>query len=335
MVKTTMMRIPISYTITTEHFPLAQKFVISRGAKTQASVVHVRLERNGHIGHGECVPYARYGESLESVCAALEKLRPAVEQGLDHFALQNLMPAGAARNALDCALWDLACKTLHQRAWTLAGLDRLSPVTTAYTLSVDTADAMYEAARRASDRPLLKIKLAGAGDIERLSAVRHGAPDSDLIVDANEGWPEHQLDQLIKACADVGVKLIEQPLPAGQDHSLAECARLVPLCADESLHTRDDLKRISALYDVINIKLDKTGGLTEALALSRDARAMGLGLFVGCMVGTSLSMAPALLLTPHARFVDLDGPLLLAHDRPKGLRYEGSIIMPPDPHVWG
>jgi L-Ala-D/L-Glu epimerase len=318
-----------------EYYPLAQRFVISRGAKTQADVICVTLTRHGYKGRGECVPYARYGESIESVGAALEHMRPHIESGIDRHALQHLMPAGAARNAIDCALWDLECKILNQRAWTLAGHHRLSPVSTAFTLSVDTPQAMGEAAHKAAHRPLLKIKLSGDGDIDRLYAVRAHAPHSELIVDANEAWREDQLEELINICADVGVRLIEQPLPAGQDHALASCSHKVPICADESLHTRDDLSTIKQLYDVINIKLDKTGGLTEALALVHDAQKYDLGLFIGCMVGTSLSMAPALMLTPYARFVDLDGPLLLAHDRQNGLHYDGSILMPPEPSLWG
>jgi L-alanine-DL-glutamate epimerase-like enolase superfamily enzyme len=318
-----------------EHYPLARAFVISRGAKTQADVIHVTLNRNGFSGHGECVPYARYGESIETVSAALEALRPQIEAGLDRHDLQTLMPAGAARNALDCALWDLECKSRALRCWTLAGVPAPVPLNTAYTLSVDTPHAMFNAARAAQQRPLLKIKLSGKGDQERLRAVRAGAPDSTLIVDANEAWSEDELDDLLALCAALGVRLVEQPLPAGRDHKLSTCSHAVPICADESLHTADDLAHIKSLYDVINIKLDKTGGLTQALVLAEQARAMNLGLFIGCMVGTSLSMAPALLLTAHALFVDLDGPLLLAHDRANGLRYEGSQIMPPSAALWG
>ncbi len=324
-----------SFQIAVERYPLASAFVISRGAKTEAAVVVVTLQRDGIVGRGECVPYARYGESLENVYAALESVRAQIEAGADRTLLQSLLPAGAARNALDCALWDLDAKRLELRAWDLAGLHRISPATTAYTLSVGTPETMFEAARKAADRPLLKIKLAGDGDPERLQAVRKGAPDADLIVDANEAWREDQLESHLKVCADLGVLLVEQPLPAGCDSALANIAHLVPICADESVHTRDGLKDLRTRYDAINIKLDKTGGLTEALLVADEAERLGFALFVGCMVGTSLGMAPALLLTARARFVDLDGPLLLAADRDHGLRYEGSIVYPPSRELWG
>jgi len=321
--------------ISVERFRIAGSFVIARGAKTEAVVVVAEVRSGGHIGRGECVPYARYGESVESVIAQIESLRKPVEAGFTRQALQGLLPAGAARNAVDCALWDLEAKTAGLPAHLLAGIDRLPPAVTAYTLSVGMPEEMARAAQAASHRPLLKIKLAGAGDNERIAAVREGAPQSDLIIDANEAWTPETLAANIEACAEAGVMLIEQPLPAGQDAALENVAHLVPLCADESAHDRHGLEALRKRYDVINIKLDKTGGLTEALALAEAAQALGFGLMIGCMVSTSLSMAPAFLLTPKARFVDLDGPLLLAEDRPEGLRAEGSLLYPPTSALWG
>ena len=316
-----------------ESFPIAGRFAIARGAKTEAHVVVATLAAGGCRGRGECVPYARYGESVASVLAQIESVRALVEAGRAD-ALASL-PAGAARNALDCAAWDLEAKRSGQPAFARAGLARMEPATTAYTISVDDADAMGAAARRAAGRPLLKIKLAGAGDIERLNAVRANAPDARLIVDANEAWAPADLDRMIAACAAAGVALIEQPLPAGADMRLAEVPHRVPICADESVHDRAGLAALRGRYDAINIKLDKTGGLTEALALADEAAALGFDLMVGCMVATSLAMAPAMLLAPRARYVDLDGPLLLAHDRPHGLRFEGSIVHPPEADLWG
>ncbi len=322
-------------TIEVETFPIAGRFVIARGAKTEAKVVVATLTQGGMAGRGECVPYARYGETVEGVVAAIAGVRDAIERAPDRVTLQALMPPGAARNALDCALWDLEAKCSGVAAWRRAGLSPPRPVTTAYTLSVDAPAAMGEAARRAAGRPLLKVKLAGDGDRERLEAVRAGAPDATLIVDANEGWRAHDLQAMIDACAGVGVALIEQPLPAGEDAALAHIRRAVPICADESVHGRDGLAALRGRYDAINIKLDKTGGLTEALAVATAAEALGFTLMIGCMVGTSLAMAPALLLADRARFVDLDGPLLLAHDRAGGLRYAGSTVHPPEADLWG
>lgn len=321
--------------IAVETFPIAGRFVISRGAKTEARVVVASVTAGSVRGRGECVPYARYGETVESVVAQIERARAAIEAGADRVALQGLLPAGAARNALDCALWDFDAKRLGVRASAMAGLHRLAPATTAYTLSVGSPAEMAEAAARAADRPLLKIKLAGEGDPERLRAVRTAAPEATLIVDANEAWREADLDRHFAACVEAGVALIEQPLPAGDDAALARARRPIPVCADESVHDRAGLAALTDRYDAINVKLDKTGGLTEALALCAEAERLGFALFVGCMVGTSLAMAPAMLLTPRARFVDLDGPLLLARDRAEGLRYDGSIIHPPQPELWG
>ena len=340
--------------VTVETYPIAGRFVIARGAKTEASVVVVTLRQGTTpdaampdggtpdgivIGRGECVPYARYGESVAGVVAAIETVRAAIEARPDRDVLQDLLPPGAARNALDCALWDLEAKRTGVPAWRRAGLDAPVPVTTAFTLSVDSPAAMGEAARHARHRPLLKVKLAGAGDAERIAAVRAGAPDATLIVDANEAWVEADLETMIAACARAGVALIEQPLPAGADAALARVRHhgrhRVPICADESVHGRDGLAALRERYDAVNVKLDKTGGLTEALAVTVAAEALGFALMVGCMVGTSLAMAPALLLAGRARFVDLDGPLLLAADRPRGLRYDGSTLHPPGPDLWG
>ncbi|MBS7698017.1 MULTISPECIES: N-acetyl-D-Glu racemase DgcA [unclassified Chelatococcus] len=321
-------------TVAIERFPIAGKFVISRGARTEAVVVTATISDGIHDGRGECVPYARYGESVEGVAAAIEGQRAAVEGGLDRESLREALPAGAARNALDCALWDLEAKMAGVPAHVLAGITRVPRTTTAYTISLDTPQAMGEAAAR-SGRPILKIKLGGAGDPARVAAVRAAAPDALIIADANEAWTSDTLAENVAACRRADVALVEQPLPAGEDHHLAAHRGIIPLGADESLHTREDLSRLAGLYDVINVKLDKTGGLTEALALVSEAEARGFGIMVGCMVGTSLAMAPAMLLTPRARFVDLDGPLLLAEDRPYGLSYEGSIVSPPTRELWG
>lgn len=281
------------------------------------------------------MPYARYGESVESVAAALEEQAGWIAAGGSRFDLADRMKPGAARNALDCALWDFEAKRTGRPAHELAGLSAPGPVTTAYTLSLGDPEAMEEAARNAAHRPLLKVKLGGEGDPERIAAVRRGAPDSRLIVDANEAWRAETIEQNLAACAAASVGLIEQPLPAGDDGLLAEIDRTIPICADESLHDRAGLDALAKRYDAINIKLDKAGGLTEALKLAHEARARGFEIMVGCMVGSSLAMAPAMLLAHHAAYVDLDGPLLLARDREPGLRYEGSTVYPPLPDLWG
>ncbi len=323
-------------TVSIDRFPIAGTFTIARGSRTEAVVVAVTLEENGAVGRGECVPYPRYGETVEGVAGAIEAMRSALEGGLSREALQGAMPAGAARNAVDCALWDLDAKRSGVRAHVTAGVNRWPPVTTAYTISLGTPEAMAEATAKAADRPILKIKLgAPDGDIERIRAVRRAAPGTTLIADANEGWTEANVAEHFAACADAGFALVEQPLPAKADRFLANLPRPVPICADESVHDRPSLDRLVGLYDAVNIKLDKTGGLTEALALADAAEARGLSLMIGCMVGTSLAMAPALVLAPRARFVDLDGPLLLAHDREPALVYDGSIVHPPAPALWG
>ncbi|MFO1125601.1 MAG: N-acetyl-D-Glu racemase DgcA [Methylocystis sp.] len=321
--------------VAVETYPIAGRFVISRGAKTEAIVVTATLVEDSGIGRGECVPYARYGESVGSVVASIESARDALEAGADRAALQRLLPAGAARNALDCALWDLEAKLSGVPACATAGFDALSPLVTAYTLSVGAPEEMRAAAKKAADRPLLKIKLAGEGDEARLAAVRDGAPDSTLIVDANESWSEESLPRRLAACADYGVALVEQPLPAGRDEALAHIRSPVPICADESVHDRASLAPLKGRYDAVNVKLDKTGGLTEALALCRAAQDLGFSIMAGCMVGTSLAMAPAVIVGQMADYVDLDGPLLLARDRIPGLLYEGSTLKPPDAKLWG
>jgi L-Ala-D/L-Glu epimerase / N-acetyl-D-glutamate racemase len=318
-----------------ERWPLASAFTISRGSKTEAVVVTAELVEGAHKGRGECVPYARYGETPDGVVAAIAAMRPLLAQGLDRAALQKAMPAGAARNALDCAFWDLEAKRSGRRVFELAGLPAPKPLITAYTISLGPAASMAEAAARASDRPLLKVKLGSGDDRERIVAVRRAAPNAELIVDANEGWTDDNLVQNLAACAEAGVTLIEQPLPEGRDGALARIKRPIRICADESVHDRASLSALAGKYDAINVKLDKTGGLTEALALAAAAQAQGFAIMVGCMVATSLAMAPAMLAAQTGSVVDLDGPLLLAKDRPEGLRYVGSRAFPPEPSLWG
>jgi L-alanine-DL-glutamate epimerase-like enolase superfamily enzyme len=318
-----------------ERWPIAGAFTISRGAKTEAVTVVAEVSRRGLTGRGECVPYPRYGETPEATLAALKAMREPLKKGLDRPTLQALMPAGAARNALDCALLDLEAKTRGQRAWTMLGRPAPRACTTAYTISLGTPEVMAAATAKAAHRPLLKIKLGGDGDGERIKAVRKAAPESELIVDANEAWTADNLEQNLGACAAVGVTLVEQPLPAGRDEALARIKRPIAVCADESVHDRATLEGLRARYDAVNIKLDKTGGLTEALAMADAARALGFEIMVGCMVATSLAMAPAMLLAAEARFVDLDGPLLLKRDRDGGLRYDGSLVYPPEAALWG
>jgi L-alanine-DL-glutamate epimerase-like enolase superfamily enzyme len=327
----------VSLFIHLEKWPIAGKFAISRGAKTTAEVVVAELADGRHRGRGECVPYARYGETVEGVGAAIEAMREPLVGGLGRMGLQARMPAGAARNALDCAFWDLEAKRVGTPADVLAGLPAPGPLVTAYTISLDRPEAMAAAAAKAAARRLLKVKLGAPGDPERIRAVRAAAPDCELIVDANEGWRPDNLAENLAACAEAGVTLVEQPLPAGDDQALAggRRARPIPLCADESVHDRTTLASLAGKYDAVNIKLDKAGGLTEALALATAARRGGFDVMVGCMIATSLSIAPALLLAESARFVDLDGPLLLARDRADGVHFEGSIVHPASPKLWG
>ncbi len=318
-----------------ERWPIAGSFAISRGAKTEAVTVVAEVGRGGLTGRGECVPYPRYGETPEATLAALQSMREPVLRGLDRLALQAAMPPGAARNALDCALLDLEAKTSGQRVWDLLGRPAPEPCITAYTISLGSPEAMAAATLKAAHRPLLKIKLGGDGDGRRIAAVRQAAPQSELIVDANEAWTSDNLEQNLADCAAAGVTLVEQPLPAGQDEALKRIRRPLSVCADESVHDRASLDGLRERYDAVNIKLDKSGGLTEALVMADAAHAMGFQIMIGCMVATSLAMAPAMLLAQQARFVDLDGPLLLARDREGGLRYDGSLVYPPEAALWG
>ena len=314
-----------------EIFPLAHVFRISRGARTQAEVVTVTIEKNGVSGRGECVPYARYDETLESVIKQVESL-PA---DIDKDTLQETLPPGAARNAVDCALWDFQCKKRDQRIWKIADIQVPKQKITAYTLSLDEPENMFKQAEKNSDRPLLKIKLGTPNDMPRLEAVRKGAPGSEIIVDANEGWDAELYSQLAPELVRLGVKLVEQPLPADKDDDLIGLPRPLPICADESCHDRKSLEKLIGKYDFVNIKLDKTGGLTEALQLKNEALKAGFKIMVGCMVGSSLAMAPATLIAQNATFVDLDGPLLLAQDRQNGLLYDKSWVHPPVKDFWG
>jgi len=318
-----------------ERWPLAKPFVISRGAKTEAEVVVAEIVEGHLIGRGEGVPYARFGESAESVLLQIASAREALEAGAGRERLDALLPAGAARNAIDCALWDLEAKRAGVRAWVLAGRPRLDPVKTCFTLSLATPEAMAEAARANARRPVLKLKIGSADDLDAIAAVRTAAPRTRLIVDANEALSFEGMRRMLPDLERLGVKLLEQPLPAGEDEALEGFASTVPLCADESLHTRAELAACARRYSTANVKLDKAGGLTEALALVAEARSRGLRIMVGSMVGTSLGVAPALIAAQGAEYVDLDGPLLLARDRSPGLSVVGSLIEPPPPELWG
>lgn len=319
-----------------EGFPIRGGFRISRGRKTEAEVVVAEIRAGDALGRGEGVPYARYGEGTDAVMATLEGLADAVAAGLDRAALARRLPPGAARNALDCALWDLEAKQTGQPVWQRAGLGTApGPVMTAFTLSLDSPDGMAAAARAAGGRPLLKLKLDGELILERVRAVRAAVPEARLIADANEAWSLDQLLRFAPELAALGVELIEQPLPAADDALLPTVPGPVPLAADESCHGSDSLDRLAGRFQVVNIKLDKTGGLTGALQLKAAAEAAGFGVMVGCMVATSLAMAPALLVAQGAAVVDLDGPLLLAADREPGLRYDAAMVYPPDPVLWG
>lgn len=327
---------PLNIIARIERWPIAGGFTISRGAKTEAVVIVAEVSRQTVTGRGECVPYARYGETPETTLAAILALQDAIGNSvLDRQTLQTRMRPGAAKNALDCALWDLEAKAANKRIWELLGASAPRPLTTAYTISLGTPESMADATAKAAHRPLLKIKLGGDGDEARIAAVRRAALDSELIVDANEAWTAGNLERHLAACAAAGVTMVEQPLPAGQDEVLARIKRPVAVCADESVHDRASLEGLRERYDAINIKLDKTGGLTEALAMADAARSLGFEIMVGCMVATSLAMAPAMMIAQGARVVDLDGPLLLAKDRDGGLRYDGSTVYPPDAGLWG
>ncbi|MCE8517614.1 dipeptide epimerase [Ruegeria pomeroyi] len=317
--------------VTRDVFRLAQVFTISRGSRTEAKVLTVRVSDGVHQGWGECVPYARYDETLESVETEIAGLPGEITR----TALMDLLPAGAARNAVDCALWDLEAKRAGKRVWELAGLPEPRPEITAYTLSLDTPEAMQAQAAKNAHRPLLKIKLGTPDDMQRLEAVRAGAPGAKIIVDANEGWSAEVYADLAPHLVRLGVALVEQPLPAGQDDALIGMERPVPVCADESCHDRSSLPKLKGKYDVVNIKLDKTGGLTEALELRRAALAEGYDIMVGCMVGSSLAMAPATLVAQGALVTDLDGPLLLAEDRETPLVFDAAGVHPPSASLWG
>ena len=321
----------MTITVQKDVFKLAQVFTISRGSRTEAKVLTVKIERDGHVGWGECVPYARYDETLESVTAEIEGLPADVTRD----ALQDLLPAGAARNAVDCALWDLEAKQAGKRVWELAGLPAPEPEITAYTLSLSSPEEMQEQAAKNAHRPLLKIKLGTPDDMVRLEAVRKGAPEARIIVDANEGWSAEVYADLAPHLVRLGVDLVEQPLPAGEDDALIGMDRPVPVCADESCHDRTSLAKLKGKYDVVNIKLDKTGGLTEALKLREAALAEGYKVMVGCMVGSSLAMAPATLVAQGAMVTDLDGPLLLAEDRDAPLTFDEVGVHGPEAALWG
>jgi L-alanine-DL-glutamate epimerase-like enolase superfamily enzyme len=310
-------------------------FRISRGARTVSEVVVAEITDGTHVGRGECLPYPRYGESVAGVVRQIEELADVVAGGIGREGLLEELPPGAARNALDCALWDLEAKRTGTPAWRLAGLLEPQPVTTAYTISLGDPDEMAAAARAEAHRPILKLKLTGEGDLARVRAVNDAAPASILIADANEAWTPKLFEQLAPQFAKLGVEMIEQPLPADRDEVLAELEHPISVCADESCHTSEDVEWLRGRYDIVNIKLDKTGGLTEALRLQAAARKAGLGIMVGCMVGTSLGVAPATMLATTARYVDLDAPLLLAKDREHGIRYDGSMLHPPARDLWG
>ncbi|RWB67536.1 MAG: dipeptide epimerase [Mesorhizobium sp.] len=318
-----------------ERFPIAGTFTISRGSKTEAEVITVTIADGGRSGRGECVPYKRYGETMEGVSASIEAMRDQIAGGIDRTALLAAMPAGAARNAIDCALWDLEAKLTGTPVAAAIGAVSAKPLETAYTLSLAEPEAMAAQARANAARPLLKVKIGGDNDIARIRAVTEAAPESRIILDANEGWTDQNVEANLAFAAQHGIALVEQPLPAGKDDILGRIAHPVPICADESVHAAKDLDALLGLYDAVNIKLDKSGGLTEALRLRDRARDLGFGIMVGCMVGTSLAMAPAVLLAQDADFVDLDGPLLLARDREPGLLYQGSLVSPPNRELWG
>jgi L-alanine-DL-glutamate epimerase-like enolase superfamily enzyme len=325
----------LSLSVSIERFPLKVPFVIARGAKTHATVVVVSLSDGRVTGQGECTPYARYGETPEGVAQAIETSARDPDAIRSRSNLLAALPPGAARNALDCALWDFEAKSTGVPVAQKLGLAPLSALETCLTLSLDSPDAMAAAAREAHAHRLLKLKLGGPGDIARMEAVRRARPDARLVADANEAWSADMVSPFLAAAANAGFELVEQPLPAGMDDVLASLARPVPVCADESVHTGADLAALRGRYDAVNIKLDKAGGLTEALALRTAAKESGLKVMVGSMVATSLAVAPAFLLAQDADWVDLDGPLLLATDRAAGLQFEGGKLQRPSGRLWG
>jgi len=321
-------------TVRAESWPIAGAFRISRGAKRAAEVVVVEIGSAGVAGRGECVPYRRYGEAVSGVVAQIADTARSLGPRLNRATLAHALGPGAARNALDCALWDHEAKTAGAPVHVIARLSAPEPVLSAYTIGLGEPDDMAAKAA-ACGYPLLKLKLGGDGDAARLRAIRARVPEARLIADANEAWRPDQLAHLLDVCAGEGIELVEQPLPAGGDTALAKIARPVPVCADESAHARDGLAGLRDRYDAINIKLDKTGGLTEALATSAEAHELGFRIMAGCMVGTSLAMAPAMLIAQDADWTDLDGPLLLERDRAPGLSFNGAFINPPPPALWG
>ncbi len=341
--------IPARLSIEAQEWPIEGEFVIARGARRSAHIVKVRLKpRDKSLGRtpaglkvrgrGECVPYQRYGETIESVTAQIESLSQRLGQGLTRADLRTLLPAGAARNAIDCAMWDLAAKVNDTSVAAMLGIDPTvwaAPVTTAYTISLGPPDEMAGRARWAEAFPLLKLKLTGEGDAERMAAVRAARPDARISVDANEAWSPERLADLMAAANVAGVELVEQPLPAGADTALAGLTRTPPVCADESMHSADDVGALKDRYDAVNVKLDKTGGLTAAIDAVLAARKQNMRVMLGCMVGTSLAMAPAMVLAPFADWVDLDGPLMLARDRSSALHYDGPLVTMPTPALWG
>jgi L-Ala-D/L-Glu epimerase len=318
-----------------ESWPITGNFTIARGSKSAADVVVVQLRRGHHQGHGEAVPYARYHETVSEVLSTIAQNEKAITSCQSRAELQQLQLPKAALNAIDCALWDLEAKEAGAPAWALAQLNQPGPLVTCYTLSLDSAENMAAAAKRAGHRPLLKLKLGRPGDVERLQRIRDAVPNVRLVVDANEGWLPKDLPALMRACKETAVELVEQPLPADADEALRDIEHLVPICADESAHGVKELPALRGKYDAINIKLDKTGGLTPALELCAKAKAMDFRIMVGCMLATSLAMAPAFLVAQQADIVDLDGPLLLQQDRKPGIRFDGSLMHPPDRALWG
>jgi L-alanine-DL-glutamate epimerase-like enolase superfamily enzyme len=321
--------------VRSETWPLAKPFTISRGTKTEAQVVVVEIADGAHVGRGESVPYPRYGETVDEVLSEIRNQSTAIEGGLERDALWYVTVPGAARNAIDAALWDLQAKSEGVPVWQLAEVPEPQSVLTAQTLGIDTPDVMGAAAAELAAAPLLKVKLGADQVLERMRAVRRGAPDARLIADANEAWDIDLLKSVAPELAELGVEMIEQPLPADADGDLAGYDCPVLLCADESCHTSDDLSALQGLFGMVNIKLDKTGGLTEALNLARSAQAAGFKIMIGCMVGTSLAMAPAMMLASFAEFVDLDGPLILKDDREPGLVFDRGTVAPPVPALWG
>jgi L-Ala-D/L-Glu epimerase len=326
---------PQRLTVTRRAWALARPITTAHGIKATVDVVVAEISDGDSRGRAEAVPLQRYGESIDSVVATLDAMKGAIVSGLNRETLQRALPPGAARNALDCAFWDIDAKRAYRGVAELAGLGAVKPVMTAFTIALDTPEKMAEQAAANRTRPLLKLKLGGDGDIERVAAVRRAVPASRLIVDANESWNEAQLMDFMPALIDCRVELIEQPLPAGADDALARMEHRIPLCADCSCRTVADLDRLDGKYEVINIRLDKAGGLTEALALASEAKRRGFRIMAGGTIGTSLGIAPALLVAQLAEIVGLDGPLHLASDRVPGLRYDGSTIHPPDQSFWG